>query len=81
MSSPPGTGVLKLFSANNTQTITLGFFAPHFGQHPLISGFVVHVKLVCGVPVKILWDNASKNLWPGGISFFELWEAGSCNII
>lgn len=58
--TPTGTQVLRLFYAINTQTTTLGFFAPHFGQLPLIPAFVVHVKLVCGVPAKSLWDNASK---------------------
>lgn len=33
------------------------------------------------MPVKILQDNALKNLWSGGISFFKFWGAGSCNTI
>lgn len=79
LNSQQNIGLLQtVLCLQSTNTVTLVFPVTNFGQHPLICRFITHFKLVYWVPVKALWNNASKNLWSGGISFFALWEAGSC---
>lgn len=70
-----GAHVLRLFSPYRAHR--LAFPVPRSGQYPLIPGFVIYFKLFYWVPVKALWDNETKKLWPGGISFLHFGKLGA----